>query len=315
MRHRTTPDFIVIGAMKAATTTLHEQLARQPCLCMSRLKEPNFFSDDENHRRGVGWYRSCFEGCSEGQLAGESSTHYTKLPTHPLTVDRMVRLLPDVKLIYVMRHPIDRLTSHYLHETTVGRVSEGLEETVERLPELVDYGCYARQLEPYLRAFGTQAILPVFFDRLVEQPQREFDRIGHFLGVEERLVWDASLGPFNVGRQRLRNSPVRDALVRAPVLTAVRRTILPGALTEGLKSLWRIGIDPPTVPPELEPRLRRVFDEDLSRLGSWLGVRLDCERFHEVARGEPPAWACTPVARSRGSARPLGPAPSNRTTP
>src|SRR3974390_1289373 len=95
------PDFIVIGAMKSATTTLHEQLARQPGLYMSRPKEPNFFSDDRNYARGLESYHPCFEGCGEEQLVGESSTHYTKLPTHPHTVSRMVRALPHVKLIYV----------------------------------------------------------------------------------------------------------------------------------------------------------------------------------------------------------------------
>src|SRR5580704_13557650 len=103
------PDFIVIGAMKSATTTLHEQLARQPGIFMSRPKEPNFFSDDEVYERGLPWYLSIFQGAGESALCGESSTHYTKLPAHPRTVERMARALPRVRVVYVMRHPIDRL--------------------------------------------------------------------------------------------------------------------------------------------------------------------------------------------------------------
>src|SRR5271168_5119276 len=110
------PDFIVIGAMKSATTTLHEQLARQPGVCMSRPKEPNFFSDDANYAQGWRWYSSHFRGSRAGVGRGESSTHYTKLPTFPRTVERMVRDLPRIKLIYVMRHPIERLVSQYVHE-------------------------------------------------------------------------------------------------------------------------------------------------------------------------------------------------------
>ena len=60
------PDFIVIGAMKSATTTLHEQLARQPGIFMSRPKEPNFFSDDENYARGWGWYGVAFPAGRRG---------------------------------------------------------------------------------------------------------------------------------------------------------------------------------------------------------------------------------------------------------
>src|SRR5271167_2267183 len=98
------PDFVVIGAMKSATTTLHEQLARQPGFFMSRPKEPSFFSDDRVHARGWAWYSSLFRLAKPRDLRGESSTHYTKLPTHPRTVERMVRHLPRLKLIYVMRH-------------------------------------------------------------------------------------------------------------------------------------------------------------------------------------------------------------------
>jgi hypothetical protein len=102
------PDFIMIGAMKSATTTLHEQLARQPYFFMSRPKEPNFFSDDVMYARRWDWYLSLFRSAPAGDLRGESSTHYTKIPDYPRTVDRMVRDLPRLKLIYLMRHLIDR---------------------------------------------------------------------------------------------------------------------------------------------------------------------------------------------------------------
>ncbi len=290
MKHERLPDFIVIGAMKSATTTLHEQLARQSELFMSRTKEPNYFSDDENYARGSEWYASLFAGAEDRLLLGESSTHYTKLPTHPHTVERMVRALPRVKLIYVMRHPIDQLTSHYLHALTVGQISVGLEEAVERYPELVDYGRYSMQLEPYLRVYGQEAILPVFFDHLVNQPDRELERIGKFLGVQELLRWDRTLKPQNVGRERMRKSLLREALVQAPVLSTLRRTLIPRLLTESLKSLWKVGIDPPSVPAGLSDRLRELFDRDLARLGSWLGIELDCDSFHEVAGLQPLSW-------------------------
>src|SRR5690349_17383952 len=115
------PDFVIIGAMKCATTTLHEQLARQPGIFMSRPKEPNFFSDDEVYARGLDWYRSLFDGAGDSALCGESSTHYTKLPSYPETVGRMARALPRPRLIYVMGHPVDRLISHFVHEVTNGR--------------------------------------------------------------------------------------------------------------------------------------------------------------------------------------------------
>ncbi len=290
MKQNRLPDFIVIGAMKSATTTLHEQLARQNGLFMSRPKEPNFFSDDANYARGIDWYASLFAGAGDDQLLGESSTHYTKLPTHPHTVERMLTALPEVKLIYVIRHPIDRLTSHYLHEVTVGTIATSLEKAIDQHPELVDYGRYSMQLEPYLRAYGPESILPVFFDRLASEPDMELERVGRFLGVHEPLCWDHTLAPQNVGRERLRNSPLREAIVQAPLLTTLRRKLIPRRLAEGVKSLWKIGIDPPPVPPDLDDRLRKLFDNDLARLGSWLGIKLDCDSFHAVTSAAPVSW-------------------------
>jgi hypothetical protein len=286
-----TPDFIVIGAMKSATTTLHEQLARQPGLFMSRPKEPNFFSDDPHYAKGLDWYTALFRAAREEELCGESSTHYTKLPTHPRTVERMKRALPDVKLIYVMRHPIDRLISHYVHEVTTGALTDGLSEAIDDMPELIDYGRYSMQLKPFLEAFGAENVLPVFFRRLVSHPQEELERIGRFIGLEARPRWDAALRPQNVGSKRLRKSVLREALVRAPLLTTLRQRLIPKPWTEPLKEFWRAKTDPPTLPPDLEARLCDLFDEDLERLGRWLGIALDCESFRESVERRPLDWA------------------------
>src|SRR6185295_6140807 len=117
------PDFVVIGAMKCGTSTLHVQLAAQPGFFMSEPKEPNFFSDDAEFARGEGWYRGLFAGAGEGDLRGESSTHYTKLPTHPRTVERLASELGrDLRFVYVVRHPVDRLVSHYVHAWTENEV-------------------------------------------------------------------------------------------------------------------------------------------------------------------------------------------------
>jgi hypothetical protein len=278
------PDFIVIGGMKCATTTLHEQLARQPGIVMSRPKEPNFFSDDDTYTRGLGWYGALFGDAPEGVLCGESSTHYTKLPTHPHTVERMARAIPRPMLIYLIRHPIDRLISHYVHELTTGRISVGIDEAVDRHPELVDYGRYAMQLRPYFEAFGAGSILPVFTARLSRRPQGELERIFRFLGAPGKPRWDHDLGPLNAGRDRLRPSPVREALVRVPVLTPIRQTLLPRSWTESIKGLWRARIEPPRLAPATLRRLRDVFDEDLARLGEWLGLPINCDTFAEATR-------------------------------
>jgi hypothetical protein len=290
------PDFIVIGAMKSATTTLHEQLARQPRFFLSRPKEPNFFSDDVMYARGWDWYSSLFRSARADDFRGESSTHYTKMPDYPRTVDRMVRDMPCLKLIYLMRHPIDRLMSQYVHEVTAGRLNLGVRAAVERRGELVEYSRYSLQLQPYLQAYGFENVLPVFFPRLVHHSQAELERIGRFLGHDGPLRWDTALKPQNAGRERLRPSPIRVALVQAPVLSTLRQRIVPRHWSQSLKGLWRAQIEPPTMQPELIARLRDIFDADLAQLGSWMGISLECENFHATTIGRAHDWA---VVRGR----------------
>ena len=93
------PNFMIIGAMKCATSTLHEQLALQPGIVMTEPKEPNFFSNNEEYQRGMDWYLSLFTEAQATDICGESSTHYTKLPTYPETVSRIAAEFPELKFI------------------------------------------------------------------------------------------------------------------------------------------------------------------------------------------------------------------------
>ena len=159
-----------------------------------------------------------------------------------------------------------------------------MREAVERHPELIDYSRYACSCSRSSRPMGASTILPVFFPRLVAHSQSELERIGRFLDHEGPLVWDNALKPQNQGRERLRPSPIRQALVQAPVLSTTPPADRAPAGLESLKEFWRAQIEPPTLPPDLVARLREVFDADLAQLGSWLGIALDCETFHAATQ-------------------------------
>jgi hypothetical protein len=192
-----------------------------------------------------------------------------------------------------MRHPIDRLVSQYVHELTAGRFRAGIRQAVERYPELIDYSRYSMQLQPFLDAFGFNRVLPVFFPRLVTHSQDELGRIGRFLGHPRPMLWDRSIKPQNVGRERLRPSHLRNALVRAPGLSTLRQRIVPKSWSESFKDFWRAQIEPPSMSNDLRARLAEIFDADLAQLGSWLGIQLDCENFEEATVGAAHDWKGT----------------------
>ncbi len=273
------PDFIIIGAMKCATSTLHEQLAAQAGIFMSTPKEPNFFSDEDIYVRGMDWYTALFHSAKGNDLCGESSTHYTKLPVHRGVVDRLAKHTPDAKFIYVMRHPVDRLISAYIHEWSERTITEPIDEAIHKHPRLIDYSRYAMQLRPYLARFGADRVLPIFFENMNAKPQATLECVCRFIGYQDSARWSDSLGEQNVSAQRMRRSVWRDTLVHLPVLSTIRRKMVPRSVRDKVKGLWTMNHRPALSQDSLS-YVTSELDKDLAELGRWLGIAdLSCATF------------------------------------
>ena len=283
------PDFLIIGAMKCATSTLHDRLAMQPGIFMTELKEPNFFSNDEQYHKGMEWYLSHFQNANKIDICGESSTHYTKLPTYPQTVERIYQQFPEIKLIYIMRHPIDRLVSQYIHEWSQKTVFGDINKAIARYPMLTEYSLYSMQLKPYLETFGRKQILPVFFERLLNHKQEELERICQFINYRKKPVWVEENDVQNASLERVRDSKLRDLIVETPGLREIRQNFIPKSWRNWVRSLWQMKEKPQIELQQLK-YLRSVFDEDLSVIGSWLGVELTCENFKSTIKNQSLDW-------------------------
>ena len=157
------PDFIVIGAMKAGTTSLYRWLESQPEIWLPDVKEPNFFSDDVRWDRGVQWYQQLFSPPSVGgTLTGEASVSYTLLSRAEIAAERMVRVLPEARLIYLIRHPLDRLRSHYRHEVQRNRETAAFRVALQHhATPYVGPSLYFSCLQPYIQRFGREQICVV----------------------------------------------------------------------------------------------------------------------------------------------------------
>ena len=259
------PDFAIIGAMKCGTSTLHTQLAAQPGVFMSTPKEPNFFSDDTVFAQGMPWYEALFAAAPADALKGEASTHYTKLPTHPHAAARLHAALPDLRLIYMIRDPVERLVSHYIHEWTMGVITAPLDDAVERHPELVAYSRYGMQIGPYVDLYGTDRILVLRLEAMQAEPQAVLDRVGRFLGLDGPLRWDDTQREVNVSAERLRRFPLYDLVVEHPAAAALRRALVPQWVRDGVKNRLRMR-SRPTLDAATRARLTRIFDEDAATL-------------------------------------------------
>jgi len=262
------PDFLIIGAMKCATSTLQVQLAAQPGVFMTTPKEPNFFSDDEIYQRGASWYHDLFADAAPGDLLGEASTHYTKLPTYPQALTRMTAMLKAPKLIYMIRNPVERAISHYIHEWSEGRMGHDPTYAFKHHQELVDYGCYAMQITPYIQAYGINQIYLTSLERLSASRGAELAKIGAFLNLAQPAIWHPDLGAQNVSADRIRPLPLHGLLVENPIARILRRTLVPKAFRHRIRQARSIGTRP-ELPDDLRIRLQNIFAADhamLSRL-------------------------------------------------
>ncbi len=283
------PDFMIIGALKCATSTLHGQLAVQEGVVMSMPHKPNFFSHEEHWARGLSWYWSLFARAGDADVCGESSTAYTALPTYPDVVSRVREHVPDAKFIYVMRNPLDRLVSHYIQAWADRVVTSSLTKAIHEYAPLVQSSQYAMQLEPWFAAFGKERVLPVFFEHMQTHPQAELERVCSFIGHRGRPVWKADLTASTPSSQRMRDSKLRNLLVYAPGMSMVRQR-MPNAVRKRVKRLWTMKKRPELSEADVR-RLEAVLNPDLDKLGQWLGIDgLSCSSFDNVTRDQVHAW-------------------------
>ena len=163
------------------------------------------------------------------------------------------------------------------------------DRAVERYPEMVAYGSYAKQLEPCFERYGRARVLPVFFDRLTAQPQAELERVCRFLGYAGTPLWRSEIAPSNVSSQRLRRFPFFDTLVASELATRVRRGMVPRRVRDWVKARLTMK-DRPSLSPEVRAQLEVTFNRDLAILGDWLGTELDCANFRQVTATNVLEW-------------------------
>jgi hypothetical protein len=211
-RGRLLPEFVIVGAAKAGTTSLYGWLGRHPFIRPAWKKEVHFF--DYNHFRGADWYRSHFPLESERAafatehgrpfITGEASPSYI---SHPWVPERMAALLPDAKLIVALRNPVDRAYSQYQmscreNEETLDFAAAVRAEEARLAPERArlaadrrynswPIGCwsylmrsrYAEQLERWLAHFPRAQFHFLTLEELARDPQPVLDAVHEFLGV------------------------------------------------------------------------------------------------------------------------------------
>jgi hypothetical protein len=284
------PDFFVAGAPKAGTTALHAALAQHPALYMSAIKEPKFFLTDgppparggpgdvKSYREHV-WrrkdYEALFDPAPAGLLRGESTPFYL----HNRDAQRRIKtLIPDAKLIVILRDPVERAHSNWAHLWSAGLdpvadVIQACAEEDRRIAagwaEFWHYtalGRYGEQLEHLYQVFPREQVFVFRYRALLERPAESLDQICGFLGVPRGVVTE-------VPRENVTAHPEptlrHRAVSRALRVSAAATALLPGmsAMTDSLERMLQRD-SPPRQPLTWAERQALIprFEADIARL-------------------------------------------------
>jgi hypothetical protein len=270
------PNLIIIGGQKCGTTSLHMYLAAHPEISMSTEKELNFFTS-WGLRAGLDWYESQF---GAAPVRGESSPAYTAWPHHPDVPEAIHRALPDVKLIYLVRDPVDRILSEYLHKAGHGLESRPLEAVVqdddfEESP-YVAKSRYAMQLERYLRLFERSQLLVLTQEELLGDRRGTVRTVFRFLGVDDSFVSPRFLRRYNQARD-WRGAEAAERRARALLGDERYERLaadLPRIVTRVSRRALLRPIARPELSAELHDRLVALLADDTARLADITGLDL-----------------------------------------
>lgn len=292
------PNFFIVGAAKAGTTSLNAYLSQHPEVFMSAVKEPHYFSTFEVKPefdnfigviRDSSAYQNLFLGSAGYKAIGEASPSYL---CDAAAATRISSAIPNAKTIISLRNPVRRAYSHYLMEFHRGRETlpfrDALEADQSRKEkgwgvsfQYVELGLYADQVERYLESFGRERVLIILFEDLVREAEAVMQGVARFLEIDPARFpesafdrahnsFEASRGAF--ARAVLRNRPIRilsKRWISHRFRTAVRNRVL-------FKNS-----DKPVLDRDIRQWLAECFAADVRRLERLLGRDLSALREND----------------------------------
>jgi hypothetical protein len=271
------PDFIVIGGMKCGTTALWQYLRDHPHLYVpERRKNLEFFTPEGAAAHTLDWYAACFaDAPATAQAVGEISTEYTKHPFIPGVPARMAAVVPEARLVYLVRDPIERIVSQYLHQLNAAQETRPFSAAVGEEPDnrYLAFSRYHEQLEQFLPHYPAERILVLTSEELRADPVATLTRLCRFIGIDSDYTPAAPVVThtraekrrWNVLGRAVRHNPraydrYRYYLSRLPA--PVQR--LAEAVTGGQAT-------PPGITPETRAFLKERLAPDAERLRAFCG--------------------------------------------
>ncbi|WP_338240851.1 sulfotransferase family protein [Aurantiacibacter hainanensis] len=262
-------DFVVVGAAKSATTWLQTQLQADPAIYMP---DPELHYFSREYDRGEEWYLSQFDGDLSGKTVGEKSNSYLY---ESQSAERMHRVMPHVKLIAQLRNPVERAYSNYCMLFRRGDVGSDIESYLDPVQSenfrLLVAGNFASHLQGYIDLFGRERLLILFFEGVLQDPQKQISRVRDHLGLPPR-----QLAPAARRKVKDKAEPVVPAQVRKrfgwmkPIVRPLRGT----SAFETIRASLARETEYPPLTEDLRKRLNDYFGPSIEALEKMSGHSL-----------------------------------------
>lgn len=240
------PNFICIGAPKSGTTTFYEIVKQHPDIAVSSFKEPGFFDNDANWEKGIEWYdKTYFATVKKERMVGEFTPSYLGSDIAPSRIFNS--LGSNVKLVLLLRNPVERAYSHYLHSKRDLYENLEFEEALfsekKRLlefPELtsrfsyIRSGMYHQQIKNYLKFFDKNQMHVILFDDFLSKKDEVVNELFRFLNLELATIdLDIHQNPARVARFDI----VKNLVKKESILKDIVKCLIPSfVLRQGLRN-------------------------------------------------------------------------------
>jgi len=282
------PNLLVIGAMKSATTSLHQYLDAHPMIHMSQEKEIDFFNTQENFQRGLTWYQNHFEVNPQISIYGESSTSYTKYPFFHRVPQRIYQTIPHVKLIYILRDPIERAISHYHMMFLRDEEQRSFTDAIADLETsmYVRVSQYHTQLQQYLDYFPLEQIHILTTNSLKRDSKAAMQQIFDFLEVDpiieaEQYTYKHNNAAEKFGYNAVGRIAKRLLLNQESPMRQLIMPLIPKSLRRDLRTrifgtkVMRTQIEKPHISDESRQRLVQYLTPEVDALRQLTGKTFD----------------------------------------
>lgn len=292
------PNFFIIGAAKAGTTTVFNILKQHPDVYLSEVKEPQFFCNDEKYNMGMNYYiNTYFSGSEKFKARGEATPHYLFYERVAMRIAKHIPI-KNQRFVVILRNPIKRAYSLYWNMVAEGIETLGFEEAIDnennrlnnkytaKLCSLrytyVSSSKYAEQVRAYLKYFNKDQFVFIIFEEFIKDIECSMKSVFDFLGLEniDMIDYDLKSNPFGLPRIKFIHQFIRNPFYLKTKIGKMIHPSIKYRISNNLIQLNRKKHDYPAMSKKVEKKMMALFEKDIKELevildkdlSNWLGA-------------------------------------------